>query len=127
MERDWTRTSWVGGMSVILAAGLLGTIMLFAPGGYQMDAVGLWNAVITSVLIIGFAGWGMSSSSPIPYWAEVVLGAWLIAAPIVLRIADYNIGWAHMLIGILLFTIGMCGALMRISMIRGRDRGTPMG
>lgn len=127
MERDWTRTSWVGGMCVILAAGLIGTILLFAPSGYQMDAVGLWSAVITSVLIIGFAGWGMASSSPTPYWAEVVLGTWLIAAPMVLRVQDYNIGWVDMVVGTLLCTIGLCGALMRVSMIRGRDRGTPMG
>ena len=127
MERDWTRTSWVGGMSVILAAGLIGTVLLFVRSGFQMDAVGLWNALITGLLMVAFGGWGMASTSTTPYWAEVVLGAWLLVAPIVLRIEDYNIGWAHMVIGTLLVVLGLCGALMRLAMLRGRDRGAPMG
>ena len=45
----------------------------------------------------------------------------------VLRVQDYNIGWADMVVGTLLAVLGLCGALMRVSMLRGRDRGTPMG
>lgn len=126
MERDGKQTSWAGVAAMVLGAWLIGSVPIFAmAGGVPPSPPHFWNALVVGTAIIAMGAWGAFFDSAVPYWIEAVLGAWLLAAPIVLRIQDANEGWHTMLVGMLLFALGFLAAATRRSDLNEPAGRTP--
>jgi hypothetical protein len=100
-----------------ILAGLWLIIAAFALG-YADITRALWNDIILGVAIVAIAAVRVASERlPWLSWIELVLGAWLIAAPFVLGYADVSRPFVNDVIvgAIVVFLSGFSALAYRIS------------
>src|SRR5689334_308025 len=108
----------VPGFGASLVNTLLGAFLVISPlampyvreAGPQAQVY--WNDILCGLAIVITGMWAMRSTSARPNWAQVVLGAWLGMAPIVLQY-HFNAGWNDMVIGAIVCLSGLVVAAQK--------------
>ena len=120
----------IPGSGMSLFNTLLGAWLAIAPfllsrlDGVQYRPMVYVNDVVVGLAIAAMGFWAMRSESPRPNWIQVVLGAWLVAAPILLTYTgQFNPGWNDMLVGALVFLSSLLVAAQKTVTPRHRSPG----
>ena len=89
---------------------ILGVLLFLSPWlitGFSNRAAE-WNAWIAGALLIIFAAVALSEYAEWEEWTNLIIGAWVIISPWVLRFADNsNALWTHLIFGVLALLVSV--------------------
>ncbi len=86
--------------------------------GYASSPLALWDGLIVGLVILVLAWYRMlrPTSSVIPSWVNLVLGAWLAVSPFILGFTSVNMAlWNDITIGIAVVWFTAVGLLNRFN------------
>lgn len=108
--RDWL--SWVLGFWLLLSPWIL---------GYSDETTTMRNAVLTGFALIFVEAVTLTVFRRWEEWASALIGAWLVAAPFVLKMVS-PVGTANaIIIGVVVLLL----SFYELWQIRSRDQSTP--
>ncbi len=87
---------------------ILGAWLFFSPfwmtGYASSGSVAAWDSYVLGVAAVVFAIAALGTGQRWEEWVELVIGAWLIIAPFVLRFytSEYGAAWNQIIVGILI-------------------------
>lgn len=95
---------------------LVGIWLLFAAFVFHGTTGSVWNDVLVGLLVITLATWNIVD--PAAHWASwtnVVLGAWLLIAPITIQYPVMAHLWNDVIMGIIVITFGSWAGATRLT------------
>lgn len=100
---------WPAWLTAIVGAWVLLSPFLL---GFSGVTAGLWNNLLAGVLLAVFALWAHFGQRPQVYWADVVVGIWLVLSPFLLGFSGETTAlWNNLITGVLGGAFGLWGAL----------------
>ncbi len=74
-----------------------------------------WNDFLVGLLVICFSSWHIvKPETHAPSWMNVLLGAWLLAAPSMLHYSLAGHVWSDVIVGVSLIVFGTLAALVKL-------------